>query len=49
MYVEKRVLKEIMHFYYITYGHALTQESLPRGVMKFTNMVDPSLVIINIE
>ena len=29
---EKKIFKEIMHFYYMTYnGHALAQEPLPRG------------------
>ena len=32
----------LMHFY----GHTLAQEPLPQGVMKFTILVDPSLVII---
>ena len=31
---------------YDLYGHAPAQEHLPRGVMKFTILVDPSLVII---
>ena len=37
-----------MHIYYnsVLYGHAPAQEHLPRGVMKFTILVDPSLVII---
>ena len=26
-----KIFKEIMHFHYMTYGHALTQELLPRG------------------
>ena len=33
---------------YDLYGHALAQEPLPRGVKKFTILVDPSLVIITI-
>ena len=37
---------EKMHFHYMTYGHALAQEPLPRGFMKVTILVDPSLVII---
>ena len=28
--VEKKTFKDILHFHYITYGHALTQEPLPR-------------------
>ena len=46
--LEKRILKEIMHFLYHLYGHTLAQEPLPRGggVMKFIILVDPSLVII---
>ena len=43
--VDKRILKKIMHFYYMTYGRALTQDPLPRGVMKFTNMVVPSCIL----
>ena len=33
---------------YDLYGHALAQEPLPRGFMKFTILVDPSFVIITI-
>ena len=29
--VEKKIFKEIMHFYYDLYGHALAQEPLPGG------------------
>ena len=29
--VEKKIFKEIMHFYSMTYGHTLAQEPLPRG------------------
>ena len=32
----------------LVYGHTLAQEPLPRGVMKITSLVDPSLVIITI-
>ena len=32
----------------MTFGHALAQEPLPRGVMKVIIMVDHSLVIITI-
>ena len=28
--VEKKIFKEIMHFYYIAYGHALAQEPRPQ-------------------
>ena len=34
---------------YDLYGHAQAQEPLPRGVMKFIILVDPSLVIITIH
>ena len=29
--VEKKIFIEIMHFHYMTYGHALAQEPLPKG------------------
>ena len=34
---------------YDLYGHALPQEPLPCGVMKFTILLDPSLAIITIH
>ena len=34
---------------YDLYGHTLTQEHLSWGVMKFTNLVDPSLIIISMR
>ena len=48
MGVEKKIFKEIMHFHYMTYGHTLAQELSPwwPWVMKFTILVDPSLIII---
>ena len=42
----ERILKEIMYFHCMTYSHALAQELPASEVMKFTIMVDPSLVII---
>ena len=47
--VEKKILKEIMHFHYMTciMPHPSTRTPAP-GVMKFTILADPSLVIINI-
>ena len=49
--LEKRILKEIMHFLYHLYGHTLAQEPLPRGggVIKFIILVGPSLVIITMN
>ena len=45
--VEKKLLKEIMHFYYMTYMATPPPTRTPApGVMKFTFLVDPSLVII---
>ena len=39
----------IIHIHYIDlYGHALASESLPHRVMKFTILVDPSLVNLTI-
>ena len=29
--VEKKNFKEIMHFHYLSYDHALAQEPLPQG------------------
>ena len=29
--VEKKIFNELMQFYYMTYGHALAQDPLPRG------------------
>ena len=50
MGVEKKIFKEVMHFHYMTslYGHALAKKKPDPGVMKFTILVDPSLVIITI-
>ena len=34
--VQKKIFKEIMHFhFYMTYGHALAQEHLPRGLESY--------------
>ena len=41
---ERKIFKEIMHFYYMTY--MVTPQNLTPGVMKFTILVDPSLFII---
>ena len=27
----EKIFKEVMHFHYMTYGHAQAQEPLPRG------------------
>ena len=46
--VEKKSFREKMQIsLYELYGHAPAQKPLPQGVMKFTIMVDFSLVIIN--
>ena len=44
------ILKEqkIMHFHYMTSGHALAQEPLPQGVMTLAIMIDPIFIIITI-
>ena len=41
--VEKKIIKEIMHFHYMYMTYS-TRTPAP-GVMKFTILVDPSLVI----
>ena len=28
----KKTFKEVMHFHNMTYGHAMTQDTLPRGL-----------------
>ena len=41
------ILKEIMHFHYMTYGHMHPSTRIPAPrVMKIIILVDPSLVII---
>ena len=30
--VEKKILKDIIHFHYMTYGYTLTQETMARGL-----------------
>ena len=46
--VEKKTLKEIMHFHYVTtWQHTSIRTSAP-GVMKFTTLVDYSVIIIPI-
>ena len=47
--VVELIFKEIMHFHNMKYGHAPAKKALPLGIMKFTTMVDPSLVIITIH
>ena len=44
--VEKKIFKEIMHSNYMTYMSTPLHKNPYPGVMKFTIMVDPSLVII---
>ena len=45
--VKKKIVKEIMHFYCMTYMTTPQHIKTPApGVMKFTILVDPSLVII---
>ena len=44
--LEKRVLKEIMHFQYVPLMRRPKQKNHCIGVLKFTILVDPSLVII---
>ena len=44
--VEKKILKEIILFHYMTYMATPKHKKPELGVMKFTNLVDHSLVII---
>ena len=46
--LKKKILKEIMHFHYMTYISTSKHKNPCPGVMKFTIYVDPSLVIISI-
>ena len=46
--VEKKILKEIMHFHYIIYMNSTQHKNPCPGVMKFTILVDPSLVNITL-
>ena len=45
---EKKILKEIMHFHYITHMATLLHKNPCPGVMKYSIFVDPSLDIITI-
>ena len=44
--VGKKIFKDIMHFHYMTYMVTPSTITIAPGVMKFTILVDPSLVII---
>ena len=44
----KKILAEIMQFPYMTYMAMPKQRTPAQGVMKFTILVDPSMVIITI-
>ena len=44
--VEKKIFKEMMHFYYVTYMATFSTRNPTPGVMKFPILVDHSLVII---
>ena len=40
---EKKIFKEMIHFTLIDlYDHTPAQDALPWGIIKFTNLVDPS-------
>ena len=50
--VETKILKRIMHFYYMTYNYLAIpryKNSFTGGVMKFTTLVDLSMVIFTMH
>ena len=44
--VERKILKEIIYFHYMTYMATLLFKNPAPGVMKLTILVDPSLITI---
>ena len=46
MGVEKKIFKEMVHFNYMIYMATTKHKNPCPGVMKFSILVDPSLVII---
>ena len=47
--VEKKICKETMHYHHLTYmAHPCTRIRAP-GFLQFTNLVDPSLIIYNVQ
>ena len=47
--VKKKIFKEKMHFHYMTHMVTPQQKNPCPGVMKFTILIDPSLVTITIH